>query len=440
MPAVQQARKDYEQEKVRQRYLMVEGGPSQVTVTATVERHDRVMRRRPRASASSAAATSPPACTCRRGRSSTTSSASSPSPIPHPDALARLRVAGRPVGSRCLHRRRRPDRTTRRPHRRRVHAAVVPARRAGRGSERRAAHPVREAARHDTGRRRCRRRCVTRQSGTMLAIVHNYLTLPEVLAVAPGDRRRRDRLGPIGRWSTCSASCTRPVRPATGAATRHSSGGGVLTDLAHGVYLAESLVGEPIRRASAHVSAAGRRLAGRGSGDVPVRDRQPGGARQHRLGVRTGGGVGHRFRGPDRHPLRGRAPPRRGPTSSTSASRRRPAHARCSAPPPSDASAWATSPATPSRSGRSPGRSPKPPTVAANRSRPARTVCARWRPSSPRTPRRRPGGRCPSRSIATVAPFLRGAIGVPERRPGRMVTVRGTQLFRPEGARQESSG
>ena len=87
------------------------------------------------------------------------------------------------------------------------------------------------------------------------------------------------------------------------------AGGGVLTDMIHGVYQAEALVGEPIRRVSAHVSAPGPDWQVEDLAACVVRDRPPCRARQHRLGIRTRWHVRDRLGGPHRHPLRGRGHP-----------------------------------------------------------------------------------------------------------------------------------
>lgn len=53
-------------------------------------------------------------------------------------------------------------------------------------------------------------------------------------------------------WA-CSARSTRSARPATTAVAQRpiASGGGVLMDMLHGVYLAEHLLGEPVTAVSA---------------------------------------------------------------------------------------------------------------------------------------------------------------------------------------------
>jgi predicted dehydrogenase len=89
-------------------------------------------------------------------------------------------------------------------------------------------------------------------NGVLLGIVHNYLTTPEVIAA-----RQVIDSGEIGAVRSVIVNMLGAVYE-TGAAGdwRHDpalSGGGVLMDLIHGIYLAEALVGEPILRVSAYV-------------------------------------------------------------------------------------------------------------------------------------------------------------------------------------------
>jgi predicted dehydrogenase len=100
---------------------------------------------------------------------------------------------------------------------------------------------------------------VADELGTTLAMVHNYLWLPEILAA-----RRVIDSGEIGQVRTVIVNYLGVV-DVPGAATyradwRHDvtiAGGGVLMDMLHGVYLAEALLGEPIRRVSSHVDRRG---------------------------------------------------------------------------------------------------------------------------------------------------------------------------------------
>lgn len=92
-------------------------------------------------------------------------------------------------------------------------------------------------------------------SGTTLAMVHNYLWLPEILAA-----RKVIDSGEIGAVRVVIVNYLGVV-DVPGAASyragwRHDpmcSGGGVLMDMVHGVYLAEALLGHPLRRVSAYV-------------------------------------------------------------------------------------------------------------------------------------------------------------------------------------------
>ncbi len=96
------------------------------------------------------------------------------------------------------------------------------------------------------------------KAGVRLAVVHNYLFFPEVVAL-----RQLIEDGVLGDIRTVSVDMLGVV-DSPGAAGyaprwRHdpaSSGGGVLMDMLHGVYLAEHLLGSPITAASAAVDAA----------------------------------------------------------------------------------------------------------------------------------------------------------------------------------------
>lgn len=92
-------------------------------------------------------------------------------------------------------------------------------------------------------------------NGVQLAVVHHYLTTPEVLAA-----RAVIDSGEIGTVRSVVVNMLGVVyEPGAAGDWRRDpalSGGGVMIDLSHGVYLAEALVGEPVRRVSAHVSAA----------------------------------------------------------------------------------------------------------------------------------------------------------------------------------------
>lgn len=92
-------------------------------------------------------------------------------------------------------------------------------------------------------------------AGVLLGIVHHYLGMSEVLAV-----RAAIDAGRIGAVRSVVVNMLGIVyEPGAAGDWRRSpelAGGGVLTDMIHGVYLAEALVGEPIRRVSAHIAAA----------------------------------------------------------------------------------------------------------------------------------------------------------------------------------------
>ncbi|HJQ46575.1 MAG TPA: Gfo/Idh/MocA family oxidoreductase [Amycolatopsis sp.] len=92
-------------------------------------------------------------------------------------------------------------------------------------------------------------------AGRMLAMVHNYLWLPEIQVA-----RQVIDSGEIGPVRTVIVNylgvVDMPGAAAYRAGWRHdaaSSGGGVLMDMVHGVYLAETLLGQPVRRVSAYV-------------------------------------------------------------------------------------------------------------------------------------------------------------------------------------------
>jgi predicted dehydrogenase len=93
-------------------------------------------------------------------------------------------------------------------------------------------------------------------AGRTLAMVHNYLWLPEVQAA-----QRAIDSGEIGRVRTATVNFLGivDVPGSSGYAPRwrHDAalaGGGVLIDILHGVYLVESLLGEQLRRVSAYAS------------------------------------------------------------------------------------------------------------------------------------------------------------------------------------------
>ena len=120
-------------------------------------------------------------------------------------------------------------------------------------------------------------------AGTVLAVVHNYLFFPEIVALT-----RLIASGELGAVRTVTVDMLGVV-DSPGAAGyaprwRHdpaASGGGVLIDMLHGVYLAEHLLGHPIDAVSAVVDtvtdgdaveglAACRLEAGRSVGLVNV--------------------------------------------------------------------------------------------------------------------------------------------------------------------------
>ena len=95
-------------------------------------------------------------------------------------------------------------------------------------------------------------------AGTVLAVVHNYLFFPEVVAL-----RRLIAAGEIGEVRTVRVDMLGVV-DSPGAAGyrpqwRHdpaAAGGGVLMDMLHGVYLAEHLLGADVQAVSAFVDSA----------------------------------------------------------------------------------------------------------------------------------------------------------------------------------------
>jgi predicted dehydrogenase len=94
------------------------------------------------------------------------------------------------------------------------------------------------------------------KAGLTLAMVHNYLWLPEVRAA-----QRVIDSGEIGEVRTVTVNFLGivDVPGSAGYAPRwrHDAaraGGGVLMDILHGVYVAESLLGEPLQRTSAYAS------------------------------------------------------------------------------------------------------------------------------------------------------------------------------------------
>jgi predicted dehydrogenase len=92
-------------------------------------------------------------------------------------------------------------------------------------------------------------------NGVLFGIVHNYLSLAETLAA-----QRVIASGEIGTIRSVIVNMLGVVyEPGAAGDWRRDpalSGGGVLMDLVHGVYWAESLLGEPIQRVSAHIGTA----------------------------------------------------------------------------------------------------------------------------------------------------------------------------------------
>lgn len=91
-------------------------------------------------------------------------------------------------------------------------------------------------------------------SGVILAIMHNYLETPEVAALRAVLER-----GLIGDVRTATVNFLGVIHePGATGDWRHDpglAGGGVLIDMLHGVYVVEALLGEPLERVSAHISA-----------------------------------------------------------------------------------------------------------------------------------------------------------------------------------------
>lgn len=101
-------------------------------------------------------------------------------------------------------------------------------------------------------------RAAAAEAGTVLAVVANYLFFPEVAAlrriIESGElgEIRTVRVDMLGVLDLPGASGYKP-------AWRHDpaqSGGGVLVDMLHGVYLAESLLGARAEQVSAYVDSA----------------------------------------------------------------------------------------------------------------------------------------------------------------------------------------
>lgn len=95
-------------------------------------------------------------------------------------------------------------------------------------------------------------------AGVTIGTVHTYLWLPEIRAA-----RAAITEGRIGEVRTVIVNhlgvVYEPGAAATEANWRHdprSSGGGVLIDMIHAVYVAEDLLGEPLQRVSAWLSSA----------------------------------------------------------------------------------------------------------------------------------------------------------------------------------------
>ncbi|WP_040155298.1 Gfo/Idh/MocA family protein [Mobilicoccus massiliensis] len=97
-----------------------------------------------------------------------------------------------------------------------------------------------------------------RRAGVVLAVMHNYLFFPEVVAL-----RALIDSGEIGEVRTVTVDMQGVVDSPGAAGYRPewrkdpaASGGGVLMDMLHGVYLAEHLLGAPIDAVDAWVDAA----------------------------------------------------------------------------------------------------------------------------------------------------------------------------------------
>lgn len=96
------------------------------------------------------------------------------------------------------------------------------------------------------------------RAGVVLAVMHNYLFFPEVVAL-----RALIDSGELGEVRTVTVNMLGVVDSPGAAgyrpAWRHdpaASGGGVLMDMLHGVYLAEHLLGAPTTGVSAYVDSA----------------------------------------------------------------------------------------------------------------------------------------------------------------------------------------
>jgi predicted dehydrogenase len=97
-----------------------------------------------------------------------------------------------------------------------------------------------------------------KDAGVVLAVMHNYLFFPEIVAL-----RQLIESGELGEVRTVTVNMLGVV-DSPGAAGyrpqwRHdpaAAGGGVLMDMLHGVYLAENLLGDPVRGVSAFVDSA----------------------------------------------------------------------------------------------------------------------------------------------------------------------------------------
>lgn len=93
------------------------------------------------------------------------------------------------------------------------------------------------------------------EAGVVLGVVHNYLFFPEVVAlkaiIDSGElgEVRSVRVDMLGVVDSPGAAGYQPLWRKDPAA----SGGGVLMDMLHGVYLAEHLLGEPVTAVSAFV-------------------------------------------------------------------------------------------------------------------------------------------------------------------------------------------
>jgi predicted dehydrogenase len=97
-----------------------------------------------------------------------------------------------------------------------------------------------------------------REAGVVLGVVHNYLFFPEIVAlkalVQAGElgEVRSVRVDMLGVVDSPGAAGYQPLWRKDPAA----SGGGVLMDMLHGVYLAEHLLGAPVTAVSAFVDGA----------------------------------------------------------------------------------------------------------------------------------------------------------------------------------------